>query len=155
MSLLQDVWNRLKVQCRKQLCDVWNPNMTPVCRNTALSHCNLGFHSSICDLALQSGPPTLKLGSHTLTFRHGQWVRHGGARENARLQGLRWRLQKLEEENRELKLRLEILIDMLVDTTVHMHTLEREVGQIERVRQFRHPEKNVLYAKRKGPSTSG
>ncbi|KAL6479954.1 hypothetical protein MHYP_G00109870 [Metynnis hypsauchen] len=150
MSLLQDVWNRLKVQCRKQLCDVWNPNMTPVCRKTSLSSlCNLGFHFSIsiCDLALQSGPPTLKLGSHTLTFRHGQWVRHGTAREKARLQGLRWRLQRLEEENRELKLRLEILIDLLVDATVYMHTLEREVCQMERVRQVRHPEKNVLLPK--------
>ncbi|KAL7886108.1 hypothetical protein AOLI_G00064030 [Acnodon oligacanthus] len=131
MSLLQDVWNRLKAQCRKQLCDVWNPNMNPVYRKTSLSSlCNLGFHYSIYDLALQSGPPTLKLGSHTLTFRHGQWVRHGRAREKARLQGLRWRLQRLEEENRELKLRLEILIDLLVDTTVHMHILEREVSQM-------------------------
>uniref|UniRef100_A0A3B4CPA5 Uncharacterized protein n=1 Tax=Pygocentrus nattereri TaxID=42514 RepID=A0A3B4CPA5_PYGNA len=114
--------------CHKQLCDVWNPNMTPVCRKTSLS--SLGFHSSICDLALQSGPPTLKLGSHSLTFRHGQWVRHGRAWEKSRLQSLGWRLQSLEEENRELKLRLEVLIDLLVDTTVHMHTLEREVRHL-------------------------
>ncbi|XP_062856233.1 protein chibby homolog 1-like [Trichomycterus rosablanca] len=112
--------------------DIWNPKKPPVRQVATLSSLyNLDLNSRSLELGLQAGPPTLKLGNHSMLFKNGRWRCAECAekiRLRSRIDGLRRRLKDLEEENNMLKLRLEVLKDMMVDVMVDKIILERELS---------------------------
>ncbi|XP_043282564.1 protein chibby homolog 1 [Venturia canescens] len=82
------------------------------------------------ELGPDIGPIKLRLGDQEATFDEGLWIPETGKasgtfRENEKL---RKEVKKLEEENNLLKLKFELLLDMLTETTaeVHMHRGELE-----------------------------
>ncbi|XP_048510047.1 protein chibby homolog 1 [Athalia rosae] len=82
------------------------------------------------ELGPDVGPIRLRLGDQEAVFDSGQWIPETGKvsgtyKENERL---RREVKKLEEENNLLKLKFEVMLDMLTQTTAesNLHSKELE-----------------------------
>ncbi|RZF48865.1 hypothetical protein LSTR_LSTR003245 [Laodelphax striatellus] len=78
------------------------------------------------------GPIKLKLGEHECVFEDGEWIPETGLegerhRENEQLKK---QMLRLKEENNLLRLRTEVLLDMLTQTTAEAHIHEKELKQL-------------------------
>ncbi|OXB60855.1 hypothetical protein ASZ78_014407 [Callipepla squamata] len=69
----------------------------------------------------------------SLKFENGQWVAELGSFTGDRreMQRLRKRNQQLEEENNLLRLKVDILLDMLSETTAESHLMEKELEELK------------------------
>ncbi|XP_067432514.1 protein chibby homolog 1 isoform X1 [Thunnus thynnus] len=84
------------------------------------------------ELGLEYGPPVMNIGGQSWKFEEGQWITESGGNGSSReLQRLKKRNVQLEEENNLLKLKIEILLDMLTETTVDNHMMGKEVEEIK------------------------
>ncbi|XP_033963572.1 protein chibby homolog 1 [Pseudochaenichthys georgianus] len=84
------------------------------------------------ELGLEYGPPVMNLGGQSWKFEDGQWISESGGNASGReVQRLKKKNVQLEEENNLLKLKIEILLDMLTETTVEYHLIEKEVEDIK------------------------
>ncbi|XP_036403586.1 protein chibby homolog 1-like [Megalops cyprinoides] len=116
MSILRDIWDTLG-----------NPSpyrgtgfrIVPRLHVPSLSpRYILDYNSRMAELGLD-GPPTLSLAGHSFTFLEGRWVcsaTEDRPRQRARLQRLKQQQQVLQAENEALKLRLQVLMDLLTET---------------------------------------
>nr|XP_030639112.1 protein chibby homolog 3 [Chanos chanos] len=127
MSVLREILDKLggpTIECSR----VWKPKKSPVRQVASLSTLYvLDYNSRLHELGLHAGPPTLTLGGQTLTFSNGQWVSSESmqnSQERFRTRNLRRKIHKLQMENKELKLRVEVLMDMLTHTVIHLQALE-------------------------------
>ncbi|XP_075231887.1 beta catenin antagonist chibby [Lycorma delicatula] len=83
-------------------------------------------------LVLDIEPIKIKLGEQESVFEDGDWIPENGIigekhKENEELKNC---IQRLEEENNLLRLRAEILLDMLTQTTAEAHINEKELLQL-------------------------
>ncbi|XP_072044058.1 protein chibby homolog 1-like [Amphiura filiformis] len=106
---------------------------TPPRRSTSLNNLNR-LESSIRDeeYGLNFGQPKVKLGGQELRFdtENGVWITDsssGGVSQREFIK-LRKQNQSLQEENNLLKLKMEVLLDMLAETTAEKHLLEKDMG---------------------------
>ncbi|XP_050179542.1 protein chibby homolog 1 isoform X3 [Myiozetetes cayanensis] len=85
------------------------------------------------ELGLEYGTPSMNLAGQSLKFENGQWVSESGSFTGDRreLQRLRKRNQQLEEENNLLRLKVDILLDMLSETTAESHLMEKELEELK------------------------
>ncbi|KFP10246.1 Protein chibby 1, partial [Egretta garzetta] len=85
------------------------------------------------ELGLEYGTPTMNLAGQSLKFENGQWVAESGSFTGDRreMQRLRKRNQQLEEENNLLRLKVDILLDMLSETTAESHLMEKELEELK------------------------
>ncbi|XP_009330950.1 PREDICTED: protein chibby homolog 1 [Pygoscelis adeliae] len=85
------------------------------------------------ELGLEYGIPTMNLAGQSLKFENGQWVAESGSFTGDRreMQRLRKRNQQLEEENNLLRLKVDILLDMLSETTAESHLMEKELEELK------------------------
>ncbi|XP_026280047.1 protein chibby homolog 1-like [Frankliniella occidentalis] len=79
------------------------------------------------------GPIKLRLGDQEAVFDNGQWIPETGPvsgkhKENEKL---RQAIKRLEDENSMLKLRAEILLDMLTQTTAESHLQLKEINKLK------------------------
>ncbi|EOB03936.1 Protein chibby-like protein 1 [Anas platyrhynchos] len=75
----------------------------------------------------------MNLAGQSLKFENGQWVAESGSFTGDRreMQRLRKRNQQLEEENNLLRLKVDILLDMLSETTAESHLMEKELEELK------------------------
>ncbi|KAK1159347.1 hypothetical protein AOXY_G22010 [Acipenser oxyrinchus oxyrinchus] len=113
------------------LCTNFHPKKAPRRQTTSLSTLYiLDYSSRAGELGLEPGPPALNLSGMKLTFKNGKWISEGGERPSKSKRALRNLKQKnrvLEEENNYLRVRTELLVDMLAESTAHLQLLEDEV----------------------------
>ncbi|NXY91258.1 CBY1 protein, partial [Alcedo cyanopectus] len=85
------------------------------------------------ELGLEYGTPSMNLAGQNLKFENGQWVAESGSftGNHRETQRLRKRNQQLEEENNLLRLKVDILLDMLAETTAESHLLDRELEELK------------------------
>ncbi|XP_067998556.1 protein chibby homolog 1 isoform X1 [Melanerpes formicivorus] len=85
------------------------------------------------ELGLEYGTPTVNLPGHSLKFENGQWVAESGTftGDHREMQHLRKRNQQLQEENNLLRLKVDILLDMLSETTAESHLMEKELEELK------------------------
>ncbi|NXI95856.1 CBY1 protein, partial [Psophia crepitans] len=85
------------------------------------------------ELGLEYGIPTMNLAGQSLKFENGQWVAESGSfpGDHREMQRLRRRNQQLEEENNLLRLKVDILLDMLSETTAESHLMEKELEELK------------------------
>ncbi|XP_043252465.1 protein chibby homolog 1 [Colletes gigas] len=86
------------------------------------------------ELGPNVGPIRLKLGDHETVFESGLWIPESGKiggtyKENEKLKK---EMKRLEEENNLLKLKFEVLLDMLTQTTAEFHMQKEELGRLKR-----------------------
>lgn len=111
----------------------FSPKKTPPRKAASLSSLHtLDRSTREIELGLEYGPPAMNIGGQTWKFEDGQWLTEsGGNVSNKELQRLKKRNVQLEEENNLLKLKIEILMDMLTENTMQIHLMEKEVEDIK------------------------
>ncbi|CAN9508977.1 unnamed protein product [Ophioblennius macclurei] len=113
--------------------NLFSPKKTPPRKSASLSSLHtLDRSTREIELGLDFGPPMMNIGGQSLKFEDGQWIAESGGNVSTReMQRLKKRNVQLEEENNLLKLKIEILLDMLTETTVEFHMMEKEVEDIK------------------------
>ncbi|XP_026206524.1 protein chibby homolog 1 isoform X1 [Anabas testudineus] len=113
--------------------NTFSPKKTPPRKSASLSSLHtLDRSTREIELGLEYGPPVMNIGGQSWKFEDGQWITESGGNASSReLQRLKKRNVQLEEENNLLKLKIEILLDMLTETTVEYHLMEKEVEDIK------------------------
>ncbi|KAL0625366.1 Protein chibby-like protein 1 [Plecturocebus cupreus] len=109
-------------------------NLHSVSVSTAVgSECSLDRSTREVELGLEYGSPTMNLAGQNLKFENGQWIAETGVSggvDRREVQRLRRRNQQLEEENNLLRLKVDILLDMLSESTAESHLMEKELDEL-------------------------
>ncbi|XP_050021765.1 protein chibby homolog 1 [Alexandromys fortis] len=96
---------------------IFSPKKTPPRKSASLSNLHsLDRSTRELELGLDYGTPTMNLAGQNLKFENGQWVADtviSGGVDRRETQRLRKRNQQLEEENNLLRLKVDILLDMV------------------------------------------
>ncbi|XP_020371639.1 protein chibby homolog 1 [Rhincodon typus] len=114
--------------------NVFSPKKTPPRKSASLSSLHtLDRVSREIELGLDHGAPVMNIGGQSLKFDNGQWVSEsvGDSGIHKEVQRLRKRNQQLEEENNLLRLKIDILLDMLSETTAESHLMEKELEELK------------------------
>ncbi|MBN3321285.1 CBY1 protein, partial [Atractosteus spatula] len=103
---------------------LFSPKKVPPRQEASLSSLYvLDYTSRMAELGLDPGPPVLTLGGQTFTFLKGQWV-SAASEKSSRVKQVLRKLKRmnraLEEENNYLRVRVELLLDMLTEATAHL-----------------------------------
>ncbi|KAM8979078.1 protein chibby homolog 1 isoform X2 [Sarcophilus harrisii] len=119
----------------------FSPKKTPPRKSASLSNLHfLDRSTREVELGLDYGVPTLNLAGQSLKFENGQWIAESGAcggADRREAQRLRKRNKQLEEENNLLRVKVEILLDMLAETTAESHLMEKELDELKSISQRR------------------
>ncbi|XP_071400149.1 protein chibby homolog 1 isoform X2 [Centroberyx affinis] len=113
--------------------NTFSPKKTPPRKSASLSNLHtLDRSTREVELGLEYGAPVMNIGGQSLKFEEGQWIADsGGSVSGKEVQRLKKRNMQLEEENNLLKLKIEILLDMLTETTAESHLMERELEEMK------------------------
>lgn len=113
--------------------DKFSPKKTPPRRAQSLSNLNLDADKSRQEFGPDVGPVKLRLGGQEVAFENGMWVQESGpnAASHKEVMKLRKENQGLTEENNFLKLKVDILLDMLAETSAISHFHENEIKQLK------------------------
>ncbi|KAK4307972.1 hypothetical protein Pmani_020298 [Petrolisthes manimaculis] len=118
----------------------FSPGRSPPRRSSSLSSLRRESDKAGQDLSQEFGKIKLNIGGQNATFEDGEWVSDGvgggsrgrvSSREVARL---RQQNQSLQEENNLLKLKVELLLDMLTEKSADTLMKEKELSRL-RARQ--------------------
>ncbi|XP_061561500.1 protein chibby homolog 1 [Phycodurus eques] len=132
--VLEDLKMSLKLpRFVKSFSPSFSPKKIPRRKSASLSSLHtLDRSTQEVELGLDYGPPSMNIGGHSLKFEDGQWITESGGNVAVReVERLKKKNMQLEEENNILKLKIEILIDMLTESTVEYHLMEKEVEVIK------------------------
>ncbi|KAL7857209.1 hypothetical protein SRHO_G00161080 [Serrasalmus rhombeus] len=113
--------------------NTFSPKKTPPRKSASLSNLHaLDRSTREIELGLEYGAPVLNIGGQSLKFEDGQWVTDsGGNTPSKEVQKLKKRNMQLEEENNLLKLKIELLLDMLTETTAESHLIQKELEDMK------------------------
>ncbi|KAM9246482.1 Protein chibby 1 [Leptosomus discolor] len=113
--------------------NTFSPKKTPPRKCASLSSLQLDRSAHAIDQGPEYSIPTMNLAGQSLKFENGQWVAESGSFTGDRreMQRLRKRNQQLEEENNLLRLKVDILLDMLSETTAETHLMEKELEELK------------------------
>ncbi|XP_005994329.1 protein chibby homolog 1 [Latimeria chalumnae] len=119
--------------------NTFSPKKTPPRRSASLSSLHtLDRATREVELGLEYGLPAMNIGGQSLKFEDGQWITEsGGNISQKEVQRLRKRNQQLEEENNLLRVKIDILLDMLSETTAESHLMEKELEDLKSHRRRR------------------
>ncbi|XP_048871013.1 protein chibby homolog 1 [Brienomyrus brachyistius] len=113
--------------------NTFSPKKTPPRKSASLSNLHsLDRSTREIELGLEYGTPVMNLGDQSLKFEEGQWISESGGSVSGReMQRLKKRNLQLEEENNLLRLKVDILLDMLSETTAESHLMEKELEEVK------------------------
>ncbi|CAI9577555.1 unnamed protein product [Staurois parvus] len=113
--------------------NTFSPKKTPPRKSASLSNLHaLDRTTKEVELGLDYGAPSISIAGQSLKFENGQWIAEsGGTGSQKELQRLRKRNVQLEEENNLLRLKVDILLDMLSETTAESHLKEKELEELK------------------------
>ncbi|XP_026552093.1 protein chibby homolog 1 [Pseudonaja textilis] len=114
--------------------NTFSPKKTPPRKSASLSNLHsLDRSTREIELGLEYGTPVMTLTGQSLRFENGQWIPEsfGSNGDRRETQRLRKRNQQLEEENNLLRLKVDLLLDMLSETTAESHLMEKELEELK------------------------
>ncbi|KAL7982417.1 hypothetical protein Chor_010015 [Crotalus horridus] len=121
--------------------NTFSPKKTPPRKSASLSNLHseelvseeLDRSTREIELGLEYGTPVMTLTGQSLKFENGQWITEsfGSNGDRRETQRLRKRNQQLEEENNLLRLKVDLLLDMLSETTAESHLMEKELEELK------------------------
>ncbi|XP_029041801.1 beta catenin antagonist chibby [Osmia lignaria lignaria] len=113
----------------------FSPKKTPT-RKAGIFLANKDFSPKRIEKELgpNIGPIRLKLGEQETVFESGVWIPESGKiggtyKENEKLKK---EMKRLEEENNLLKLKFEVLLDMLTQSTAEFNSQKEELDRLKR-----------------------
>ncbi|XP_069123593.1 protein chibby homolog 1-like [Argopecten irradians] len=111
----------------------FSPKKTPPRRAQSLSNLQLDATQSKEEFGPDVGPIKVRLSGQEVTFENGMWVPETGtsAASHKEVMKLRKANQQLQEENNLLKLKTDILLDMLAEASAVSHYHENELKQLK------------------------
>lgn len=95
-------------------------------------HRDIGPQQNHSEFGIDYGPISIKLGNVESHFEDGKWisdVNDGGTL--SKVMKLKKQNVELKEENNLLKLKVDILLDMLAETTAETHIQTKEIEQLK------------------------
>ncbi|XP_015461801.3 protein chibby homolog 1 [Astyanax mexicanus] len=113
--------------------NTFSPKKTPPRKSASLNSLHtLDRSTREVELGVEYGAPVLNIGGQSLKFEEGQWITEsGGNMSSKEVQKLKKRNLQLEEENNLLKLKIELLLDMLTETTAESHLVLKELEDMK------------------------
>ncbi|KAI5275586.1 protein chibby homolog 1 [Manis pentadactyla] len=121
--------------------NTFSPKKTPPRKSASLSNLhNLDRSTWEVELGLDYGTPTMNLTGQSLKFENGQWVAEmgvSGGVDQREAQRLWRRNQQLEEENNLLRLKVDILLEMLSETIAESQVMGKELDELKSVSRRR------------------
>ncbi|XP_053262035.1 protein chibby homolog 1 isoform X3 [Podarcis raffonei] len=114
--------------------NTFSPKKTPPRKSASLSNLHMLDRSSReIELGLEYGTPVMTLTGQSMRFENGQWIAEsfGDSGDRRETNRLRKRIQQLEEENNLLQLKIDILLDMLSETTAESHLMQKEMEELK------------------------
>ncbi|XP_004675713.1 PREDICTED: protein chibby homolog 1 isoform X2 [Condylura cristata] len=121
--------------------NTFSPKKTPPRKSASLSNLhNLDRSTREVELGLDYGTPTMNLAGQSLKFENGQWTAETGISagvDTREAERLRRRTQQLEAENNLLRLKVDLLLDMLSEATAESHLMEKELDELKGIIQRR------------------
>ena len=110
----------------------FSPKKTPPRRAHSLSNISLDADQAREEFGPNVGPVKLRLGGNEVQFENGMWVQEtgGGGASHKEVMKLRKENQQISEENNLLKLKIDILLDMLAEASAVSHYHETELKQL-------------------------
>ncbi|XP_067670838.1 protein chibby homolog 1-like isoform X1 [Haliotis asinina] len=114
----------------------FSPKKTPPRRAQSLSNLHLDATQSRAEFGLDYGPIKVNLGGSEVAFENGVWIPESGAggASHKEVSRLRKQSQQLQEENNLLKFKIDILLDMLAETSAMSHFHENELKQLREMK---------------------
>ncbi|KAI5623207.1 protein chibby-like 1, partial [Silurus asotus] len=120
--------------------NAFSPKKTPPRKSVSLSSLyTLDRSTREIELGLEYGAPMMNIGGQSLKFENGQWItachfvtESGPIMSSKDAQKLKKMNLQLEEENNLLNLKIKIFKDMLLETTVESHLMQKELEDIKR-----------------------
>lgn len=74
----------------------------------------------------------MNIGGQSLKFEDGQWISESGGNVSGKeVQRLKKRNLQLEEENNLLRLKIEVLLDMLSESTAETHLVQKQLEDMK------------------------
>ncbi|XP_053608139.1 protein chibby homolog 1 [Plodia interpunctella] len=100
-------------------------------QDTSVIKNEFGSDYAAKELSIDLAPLKLKLGDFEVSFEEGQWIPASGKAGAAHKENIKLKkeLEQLEEENNMLRLKFEILLDMMTDKTVEAEQQELQRAQ--------------------------
>ncbi|RXN04672.1 chibby -like protein [Labeo rohita] len=97
--------------------NIFSPKKTPPRKSASLSNLHtLDRSTREIELGLEYGSPVMNIGGQSLKFEDGQWISESGGNVSGKeVQRLKKRNLQLEEENNLLRLKIEVLLDMVLE----------------------------------------
>eukprot|EP00079_Xenopus_tropicalis_P024014 XP_012816531.1 PREDICTED: protein chibby homolog 1 isoform X1 [Xenopus tropicalis] len=132
--------------CREQILDTtffsgkmplfgntFSPKKVPPRKSASLSNLHaLDRTTKEVELGLDYGSPSINIAGQSLKFENGHWITEsGGTGSQREVQRLRKRNQQLEEENNLLRIKVELLLDMLSEAAADSHLKEKEMEEMK------------------------
>ncbi|NWH72500.1 CBY1 protein, partial [Piaya cayana] len=114
--------------------NTFSPKKTPPRKCASYSNLHtLDRSTRETELGLEYSTPAMNLTGQSLKFENGQWVAESGSFTDCRreMQRLLKRNQQMQEENNLLRLKVDILLDMLSEVTAEVHLMEKEVEELK------------------------
>ncbi|XP_051530339.1 protein chibby homolog 1 [Myxocyprinus asiaticus] len=113
--------------------NTFSPKKTPPRKSASLSNLHtLDRSTREIELGLEYGAPVMNIGGQSLKFEDGQWITESASNLSGKeVQRLKKRNLQLEEENNLLKIKIEVLLDMLSESTAETHLIQKELEDIK------------------------
>ncbi|KAK2876532.1 hypothetical protein Q8A67_020628 [Cirrhinus molitorella] len=112
--------------------NIFSPKKTPPRKSASLSNLHtLDRSTREIELGLEYGSPVMNIGGQSLKFEEGHWIAESGGNVSGKeVQRLKKRNLQLEEENNLLRLKIEVLLDMLSESTAETHLIQKELEDV-------------------------
>ncbi|XP_051969075.1 protein chibby homolog 1-like [Xyrauchen texanus] len=113
--------------------NTFSPKKTPPRKSASLSNLHtLDRSTRETEIGLEYGAPVMNIGGQTFKFEDGQWITESASNVSGKeVQRLKKRNLQLEEENNLLKIKIEVLLDMLSESTAETHLILKELEDIK------------------------
>ncbi|XP_067851861.1 histone H3.v1-like [Heptranchias perlo] len=133
IDYIKTFFEQLSLPCRCK----FNPKRSPLRKHAPISSLYLlDYDHRIAELGLDHEPPVFRISGQRLTFKKGRWISQScqgifPSSQSDLVKNVKERNRLLQDQNNVLQLKLELVMDMLTETTANLLLLEEDEDETE------------------------